>query len=182
MTGPQKMVFIRAVSKAIFNSKRNGTDITKVRINHPNITTIFKGIHCAFGRWFVNGTLRGFDIDLNIGHKVLRLRFLEQNPNKRDNYGNLKTLASLAQQGHQIMWVIDRVADKGFIGRLQDGEWIPAQQYAYTNYTGQSGQVASQDRAVNNAQVVPPETNIPEYVVQNVGLGEEVEIPDEYRR
>ena len=76
------------------------------------------------------------------------------------------------------MWMIDRTKDKGWLGRLQDGEWIPATELAYTKYDN-SGQYASQDRAMNNAPVVPPETNIPEYVEQSIG--EEVDIPYEYR-
>jgi|GEM_PF-4319968 len=180
MTNTEKMNFIKQVATTIFQSKMVNSDITKISIIHPNIINDPNKGKGAYGRWFVNGTLRGFDIDLNLGNKVAKLRFIEHNPNKVDAQGNLKPLSNLARQGHQIVWMINRAITNGFLGRVQDGEWISAKDYAYTK--AGSGQNASQDRTMNGVPVIPQETNIPEYVVQNTEiLDEEVEIPYEYR-
>jgi hypothetical protein len=69
------------------------------------------------GRWFSDNTLRGFDVSINLGTRVIDIRCVEQNPNKLDNRGNLKWSANLARQGHKMMWVIDR--NGGFLGRLR---------------------------------------------------------------
>jgi len=100
----------------LFQSKQSNTDITKVNI----ITNMGK----FPGRWFVSQTLRGFDVDINAGDKIVQIRCLEQNPNKTDNLGNLKPNANLARLGHKIMWVIDRKGS--WLGRIQDGAWVPA--------------------------------------------------------
>lgn len=96
------------------------------------------------GRTFKNSTtgqatLRGFDISLNLGElnpngtiKLTSLRFIEQNPDKLDNYGNFKESAMLARQGHKIVWVISQGIEGGFLGKLQDGEWIQNRPQAYT--------------------------------------------------
>lgn len=100
----------------LFQSKQNNTDITKV-----NIVT---NMGAFPGRWFVSQTLRGFDVDINAGDKIVQIRCIEQNPNKTDNNGNLKPNANLARMGHKIMWVIDR--KDSWLGRIQDGAWVPA--------------------------------------------------------
>ena len=79
--------------------------------------------------------LRGFEVSLNIGKEYadglaapLNLRFIEQNPNKLDDNGNLKTFANLARQGHKIVWVINKDIPNGFLGRVQDGQWEKSRQ------------------------------------------------------
>jgi hypothetical protein len=89
------------------------------------------------GRLFKNSTIPGFDISLNIGDtnqdgtlKPLRLRFIAQNPDKRDGNGNLKENAILALQGHKIMWVINQDIANGFLGKVMDDQWYPSTQRA----------------------------------------------------
>jgi hypothetical protein len=116
----QHMVLIMQLYEAIWQSKLGNTDITKVRVSNPLIVNGF-----AAGRWFANGTLRGFDFDANISGVVKQLRILEQNPNKLDPAGNLKHFANLAKQGHRICWLIERGGP--FLGRVHNGEWIFSQ-------------------------------------------------------
>jgi hypothetical protein len=113
MTNEQKMQLLRFIAGTIFQSKAQNTDITQI----PLITNT--------GRWpgrMFKGDLRGFDFSLNLGDRIINLRCLEQNPNKTDNFGNLKKYAILARQGHKIMWVID-TKNNTFLGRLQDNVW-----------------------------------------------------------
>jgi len=120
MTNQEKMDLLVRVFTVIFQSKAANTDITQSYIQNPHIANNVAGFagRCS-GRWFVNNTLRGFDIDVRTSVRVLPLRCLEQNPNKRDNMGNLTWSAALVQQGHQLMWVIDRSPGGEFLGRLQ---------------------------------------------------------------
>jgi len=111
MTNEEKMNILKSIFSALFQSKQANTDITQVVI----VTTAGN----FPGRWFSDKTLRGFDVDINTGTSLVQIRCVEQNPNKRDNNGNLKWTANLAQQGHQIMWVIDRSQGGGFLGRMQ---------------------------------------------------------------
>jgi len=71
-------------------------------------------ITCDFGDQNPNGTM-----------KIRSLRFIAQNPNKRDGFGNLKENAILAQSGHKIMWVIDTAVENGFLGKVMDDQWMP---------------------------------------------------------
>ena len=114
MTNEQRMNLLRTIFRAIFQSKAMNSDITQVKIQTNTGQWA--------GRWFVNGLLRGFDFSCNLGDRVIVLRCLEQNPNKTDNFGNLKKFANLARQGHQIMWVINR-NDNTWLGRMHNGEW-----------------------------------------------------------
>lgn len=104
------------IYNTLFQSKQGNTDITAIGI----ITNMGK----FPGRWFVSQTLRGFDVDINAGNRIVQIRCIEQNPNKTDNLGNLKPNANLARMGHKIMWVIDR--QDSWLGRIQDGVWVPA--------------------------------------------------------
>lgn len=126
MTNQERMALLMQVFNAIFTSKAQGTDITTVVIQSPHIvqTQWNKGQ----GRWFVKGQLRGFDLDLNLGDRVIQIRCIEQNPFKTDHLGNLKPFSLLAQQGHKIMWVINRNGD--FMGRIQGGQWYASQDRA----------------------------------------------------
>jgi len=71
-------------------------------------------ITCDFGDINPNGTM-----------KPKALRFIAQNPNKKDGIGNLKENAILARSGHKIMWVIDTSIENGFLGKVMDDQWIP---------------------------------------------------------
>lgn len=114
MTNAEKMEMLMVAFTKIFLSKTKGTDITK--------ETIVTNTGTFAGRSFVDGLLRGFDFTANVGDRIVELRCLEQNPNKTDQFGNLKKFALLARQGHQIMWIIDRKVNK-WLGRIMDGQW-----------------------------------------------------------
>ena len=119
-------------------------------------------------------TIRGFDIDLNIGDKVIQLRCLEQNPNKTDHLGNLKQNSLLAQQGHKIMWVILR--NGGFLGRIQDGVWHASEQRAYSPKQPPVETPASQDRLASGIPDV--NTEIPEYILAYYAEHGDTEVPE----
>jgi len=114
MTNDEKMSILKLIFTRIFASKLNGTDITTEIITDPYLS----GGQVS-GRWFSDNTLRGYDVDISTGTSLVQIRCVEQNPEKRDNSGNLKWTANLAQQGHQLMWVIDRSQGGGFLGRMQ---------------------------------------------------------------
>lgn len=136
MNTQQRMAFMMLVFNAIFNSKTNNSDIAQVMINHPNIVN-----GPAKGRWFKNGLLRGFDIGLNIGPKVISIRCLEQNPNTKSQY------AQLARQGSRVMWVIQQTPQgqpDNWLGRMQDSEWFVAEERATTPVVYQASAVNNQ--------------------------------------
>jgi len=127
MNNKDKFNLIKAFAKTIFASKEAQTDITKASVMHPAIVS---NNNKAFGRWFLKGTLRGFDVVINDGTQITTLRILEQNPNKTDAYGNLKENAIMARAGHKIIWII-RKETKEYLGKLQynpltkDYDWTP---------------------------------------------------------
>jgi len=140
MTNEQRMQLLRFIADTIFMSKAQNTDITKIALATNT------------GRWpgrMFNGDLRGYDFSLNLGDRIINLRCLEQNPNKIDNFGNLKKYAILARQGHKIMWVIETKNNK-FLGRLQDNVWyasfVPATTPA-TDYYNSPEHMAREDAA-----------------------------------
>jgi len=147
MTNAQKMEFIKHVAELIFNVPLN--DVASLPNLMRNTLTDIKWApwvvgNQVSGRTFKDSstglaTLRGFDISLDTGMlnpngtvKLLNLRFLEQNPNKTDNNGNLKENAILARAGNKIMWVIQNGVTNKFLGKLQNGEWIPNRPQVYT--------------------------------------------------
>lgn len=123
MTNQEKMALLMSAYDAIFSSKMLGTDITQIRLTDPNLMMWngqgWQASGVQHGRWFVNNTLRGFDMDINVGNnEVVQVRVLEQNPLKQSQY------AVMARQGIRICWVIDRkVKENAFLGRIQDGQW-----------------------------------------------------------
>ena len=154
MSNAQRMQFIKHVGLLIFS----------VPLSDPQtlagaMKNTFTG--AEWGQWVVSGwaygrtfkdsstglaTLRGFDISLDIGMKnpdgtikLLNLRFIEQNPNKLDAQGNLKENAILARAGNKIMWVVQNGIENGFLGKLQNGEWVPSRPRAYVAATGPIG-------------------------------------------
>jgi len=114
MTNAEKVQLMVQVANKIFASKVSNTDITTV--------TVVTNTGTHNGRWFSKGSLRGFDIPINNNGKIINLRIIEQNPNKMDNFGNLKQNALLARIGHQIVWII-RQDTNAFIGKVMDGTW-----------------------------------------------------------
>jgi len=136
MTNQEQMSLLRAVVNTIFLSKAQGTDISQVVIQHPNLMQWsenprgYQPSGRQNGRWFKNSvtgqiTLRGFDLNINLGTRVVLIRVLEQNPNKNSQY------AIKARQGYEIAWVIDRRAQVGgFLGRIEDGQWHESEQRA----------------------------------------------------
>jgi len=149
MTNQEKVALILSVAQAIFTSKTANSDIKSVIIT-TNMGTFP-------GRWFGDGkgggTLRGFDFSVRDVSGVITLRIIEQNPNKTDQFGNLKANAILAQQGHQIAWVIRRDTNT-FLGKVQDGQWERNHPRATTRTTynpavpgaGQEHRVTAQDQ------------------------------------
>jgi hypothetical protein len=188
MTNEERMNILRLVFSTIFQSKAMNSDITQ--------TLLTTNTGQWPGRWFVNNTLRGFDFTLNIGDRVISLRCLEQNPNKTDNYGNLKKYANLARQGHQIMWVIDRNTNN-FLGRMHNNEWHasfdpatqpanyqqPTQQQVYKMATAPDpyheylNNGPDTPVSIEDLPEIPGGVGIPDYVLQEIGETDE-EPPD----
>lgn len=130
MTNEEKVQLILYVTGVIFQSKLGNTDITQ--------TTIITNTGTWPGRSFVGGKLRGFDFTVNANDQVIPLRILEQNPDKVDQFGNLKQNAVLARAGHQIAWVIRRDTNT-FLGKVQDGKWIKSTPRATTTVQHNAG-------------------------------------------
>lgn len=174
MTNEEKMMLLKLIFNSLFQSKQQNTDITKVMMT-TNMGNFM-------GRWYSNNTLRGFDLSINLGNRIIDIRCVEQNPNKTDAKGNLKWTANLAQQGHKLMWVIDR--NGGFLGRMQDEEWIPGfepatqpaiQQPAQQNIQNAPAQTESLE--LDELPEIPNAADIPEYILNSVAEMEE-EPPD----
>lgn len=94
-----------------------------------------RAFNCKFQNGNVQlsaGILIGFDVglDLGLGHPY-PIRVIEQNPYKRDRSGNFKETAMQAQRGDKIMWIIKTDTEK-FLGKVQNGEFVPNQPRAYT--------------------------------------------------
>ncbi len=188
----KNMIIIMQLFEAIFQSKAANTDITQVRIANPNLANGF-----AVGRWFRDSTtgeqsLRGFDFDVIDNGRILNLRILEQNPNKRDFAGNVKHFANLARQGHQICWVIDR--NGSFLGRVHNGQWHfsqpratmpvqqPTNQYATAAAMTQpteAPQTEPMNWDVDMIPDIPSHADVPETVLNHFANIDE-EPPDDY--
>jgi len=97
-------------------------------------------VTCDFGDQNPNGTM-----------KIRSLRFIAQNPNKRDGFGNLKENAILAQSGHKIMWVIDTALENGFLGKVMDDQWMPNKPRA--TYPARNGAPQAVDVTGRNYQI-----------------------------
>ena len=191
MTNQAKMEFIMAIYRLIFSLDKNDPGL------HQSIQGIQLGPEWApwilsfKGRCFKNSTtgflnLRGFDVSLDIGKvnpdgtiQPLNLRFIEQNPDKLDNAGNLKQTAILARQGHQIIWIIQRDVQNGFLGKVMDGTWEQSSDraiYPSTNpqtATDQYGNNMALDRGqwVNSLPDINP-ADTTQHVIDNTGKEE----------
>lgn len=190
MTAQEKMALVMSIYNSIFTSKANGMDIVTVEVFHKNIVNgkpiLDNNVRvggCVNGRWFKDSstgqsTLRGFDIDIQADGKILQLRFIEQNPNKMDNNGNLKPMANQARRGSKIMWIIDRKIQgfDAFLGNVQDGTFHPSQNKA-VQPAAKPGPVPSrqQPAPVYQAQSASQE---PEDEVVEEPLWEEGSVPD----
>jgi len=173
MTNEQRMKFLLHVVALIFQSKAMNTNIKQVRISPQWAPFIAQG---GEGRWFKNN-LRGFDLALRLGNQIKSLRFVEQNPMKLDASGNLKQYALLAQQGHQICWVIDQtIQPNTFLGRVQDGQFFKSEPRAtYSQpmqYNAGAQTYTPQNQAsvtnMNDLPEMPVDMGIPEYVITSM--------------
>lgn len=193
MTNEEKMGVLKLIFTSIFTSKQKGTDITTESVINPYLV----GGH-VMGRWFGQNTLRGYDVDINTGTSLVQIRCVEQNPEKRDNSGNLKWTANLAKQGHQLMWVIDRSQGGGFLGRMQrdlgrnDIVWhagfdpatrpvAQAQAQAQPANYNQQDQPPMQNPAasqtnpvdIDDLPEIPNGVDIPDYILESIAEMEE---------
>lgn len=192
MTNQARMEFIMDVYRLIFSLNPNDPGLHQ-SIQGVQIDQKWTPWLLFFqGRMFKDSTtglmsIRGFDVSLNIGNTAngiiapLNLRFIEQNPNKLDNNGNLKTFANLARQGHKIVWVINKDIPNGFLGRVQDDQWIksdkrPVNTINTTQTTGidqaNNQMVMNQGNWINNL----PNTNV-EDTIQKMTFTEEDVLP-----
>ena len=144
MTNEEKHSLIRNMYRVLFAIKAEGRDAVTVRVQNRYIVNgkplidangvrVGGEVHGTMFKDSSTGekTICGFDIDLQDGNKILQLRFIEQNPNKRNDAGQLKPMAIAARNGSKIMWVIDREAKtNNFLGRMQDGVWTKSNMQA----------------------------------------------------
>jgi len=148
-----KIAFLEMVANTLFSVLR-GSQLPP--IVHPNINN---ANHLAPGRMFKDGTLRGYDIDVISDGVITQLRFIEQNPNKTDAFGNRSTYAMMALQGHQIVWAIDRSTNR-WLGRVQNGKWIANEPRAYSNSPKQAVDQHGLQYTQSNGQWVDELQNI----------------------
>ena len=137
MTSQQKMELIMMAYRAIFTSRRENL-LGDLNGHAVNIALQFRQVLGIRGRLFKDSTtgeqnIPGFDVSVDVGEinpdgtmKPMRLRFIAQNPNKHDGFGNLKENAILARQGHRIMWIINQDLTNGFLGKVIDDVWQPS--------------------------------------------------------
>ena len=186
MTNQAKMEFIMEIYRLIFGLNKNDPGL------HQSIQGVQPDpkwtpwIISFKGRCFKNSTtgllsLRGFDTSLDIGKvnpdgtiQPLNLRFIEQNPDKLDNAGNLKPTAIIARQGNQLMWVIQRDVQNGFLGKVLNSKWEPSTPravYPSTNpqtATDQYGNNMTMERGqwINNLPNITKSDTI-QHVIEN---------------
>ena len=156
MNSQEKVAILIGAAGLIFTSKRNNTNMYEESFV-TNAGT-FKG------RTFVGAKIRGIDFAVTEDNgTVVRIRAIEQNPNKRDDLGMLKPNALLAQQGHEITWFIRTDTGKDvWLGKVMDGQWQPSQTRAVEKVTYEypapgiykATAVASQNQS---NEVVPPD-------------------------
>ncbi len=167
MTNQQRMSLIKSVYNLIFTCKSQSFQqwqLAPKPAGYESIITLW------VPRTFVNGTVRGIDININDNGRILHLRFMEQNLNKKDKMGNLSENAIRAHNGEFIMWAVDRKPEGGFLGSIQNGTWIASQMRAYApaQYNA-AGAVASHTEFTSESiQDVPGNMPVPEYVVETM--------------
>lgn len=164
MNNSQRMSLVNSIYNLIFGGKT---------LNNGQWTQVPKpaGFENVVVSWnpraFAGGKLRGVDADINDNGKILSIRFMEQNPDKRDNFGNLKQTAIRARNGERIMWVIDKKVANGFLGSIQNGQWMPSQMRAYSQAQSQQAMAAGAS-SVNNIPDISNNLSNPQYVVQSL--------------
>jgi len=131
MNNAQQVAMAFDAYNKIFASKALNTDITQVTVTTDVQPNQFRG------RYFVNRTLRGFDVAFLYNGQIASVRMLEQNPAKMSDYGRM------ARNGAKIMWVISLKNNK-FLFRIQDGQLIKNEERAVypagsANSTARSG-------------------------------------------
>jgi hypothetical protein len=174
MNNTERMALIKKVAELIFKAKATLT-MDQWRAVKPQSPEIVMWN----ARGFVNDTLYGVDVDLNVGDRIVQIRFIEQNPSKNSQY------AEMAKRGDQIIWLIDRKAkENAFLGRIHNGKWHPSGDRAYQPVQYNT---AVAPTAAPTAQTVPtnPEVDIPDiphnidvpdYVIQ--AIEEDTYVPD----
>jgi len=172
MTNAQRnMALIKTMYNMIFQNKAlNATQWGAV----PKPVEFAADILTWVPRTFVNGTVRGIDIDVNDDGRVLMLRFMEQNPNKIDKAGNLKETAIRARNGEFIMWLIDKKKQTdAFLGSMQNGKWEASKPRAYTTANNQAAAGAALNGPAGvEIPGIPGGMSTAEYVVQTMGAEE----------
>jgi len=167
MTNQQRMALIKALYNLIFTCKSQSFQQWQLA---PKPTGYEPIITAWVPRTFVNGTVRGIDIDVNDGGKILQLRFMEQNPNKEDKAGNLKETSIRARNGEFLMWVVDRKPGGGFLGSIQNGDWIASQMRATTpaQYNTAGAGAPHTEFTSNSITDIPGDMATPEFVVETM--------------
>lgn len=87
----------------------------------PQVIQMPDGSHVPLMIW--NGPVRAVVHNFNIGNTVMRLKFLEQNPNKPGS-----KYAQMALNGDKIVWVIspgENGQQDYWLGRVHNGKWVP---------------------------------------------------------
>lgn len=149
MTNEQKIQFLQWLSQIVFHAKQSMTQEQWAQWPKPDNLPITMWNP----RGFVNDTMYGIDLDLNLDGKLIQIRCLEQNPNKTLDGKRLTKYAILARRGVKIMWVIDR--NGSFLGRIQDGQWHPAQDRAVSPGPPQQTEIHAY-HADGRHEVLPP--------------------------
>ncbi len=163
MTNGQKMGLLLDLFHSLFQAKAANKPHQEVAVTSHGMTIV--------GRWFKDGTIRGYDFNVVNNGKTLRLRMIEQNPNTCDAAGNLKYYSNLARQGTQIVWLINQ--DGGFMGRIQDGTWHASKTTATAAYTGQQPYQPAAATAASlpvSASIpdIPASVDIPDFVLHSL--------------
>jgi len=171
MTNAQRMDLVNAIYNLIFT--RKAVDVN-TWYQTPKPVGFEQFIVGWNPRTFTKGTLRGIDTDLNVDGKILSLRFLEQNPNKMDFNGNLKDFAIRARNGECIMWIIDKRQENGFLGSVQNGQFIPSQMRAYRPAQSQVAAAGASPTGFSSDGIpdIPAGTSNPQYVINTADGGQ----------
>ena len=193
MTVQQRHGFLQHIYGLIFNhvrfpfTEKPGSQMTRFGIDYTQLVNMFqdrvKQLHIApeWMPWVVgeDGRARtfkaqevgayilvGFDVTLSLENgRHQRFRMLEQNPYKRDQVGNFKETAILAQRGHKLMWIIDATDPRrrnAFIGKILDGEFIPNKPRATTTFRP----------GPNGYGTVQPDVRTDQYGTEFTNMGE----------
>jgi hypothetical protein len=165
MNNQQQMAMAFDAYNKIFASKALNTDITQITVATDVQPFAYRG------RWFVNRTLRGFDVAFLYNGQIASVRMLEQNPAKMSDYGRM------ARAGAKIMWVISLKNNK-FLFRIQDGQVIKNEERAVYPANSTAGLSVSKPQ-VRVDEIPEIDESIAEYVQHTVpeDFEDEIDIP-----